>query len=85
VTVEDPNVLVQPWELTPMLMTLITPAPPAPAGGGAPGAGAPGGGAPGGGGGGGGGGGFGAGGLVGTERGHCQQLELDDISNQIRH
>jgi hypothetical protein len=34
---------------------------------------------------GGGGGGFGGAGLVGVERGHCQSLELDDISNQIRH
>jgi hypothetical protein len=31
------------------------------------------------------GGGFGRAGLVGTERGHCQQLELDDIVAQYRH
>jgi len=61
VTVEDPEALLQPWELTPMLMTT------------------------GGEGGGGGGGGFGNAGLVGTERGHCQSIELDDISWQIRH
>jgi len=59
VTVEDPQVLLQPWVLNPMLRTL------APAGGAAPG-------------------GFGAG-LIGTERGHCQQYELDDIVEQIRH
>jgi hypothetical protein len=70
VTVDDPDVLLQPWVLNPMLMS--TGPPPAPAGGGA---------APGGGGGGG----FGAGGLVGTERGHCQSIELDDIAWQIRH
>jgi len=34
---------------------------------------------------GGGGGGFGGGGLVGTERGSCQQIELDDIVTQYRH
>jgi hypothetical protein len=57
VTVEDPEVLLHPWELSPMLMTT-----------------------------GGGGGGFGGGGgLVGTERGHCQELELDDIVTQYRH
>jgi len=66
VTVEDPKVLVQPWELNPMLLSSAPP--PAPPGGG-----------------GGGGGGFGAGGLVGTERGHCQSIELDDIAWQIRH
>jgi hypothetical protein len=49
---------------------LLSSAPPPP-----PPAGAPGGG----------GGGFGAGGLIGTERGHCQQEELDDIAWQIRH
>jgi hypothetical protein len=59
VTVEDPEVLLQPWEPNPMLLTT--------------------------GGEGGGGGGFGGAGLVGVERGHCQSLELDDISNQIRH
>jgi len=32
-----------------------------------------------------GGGGFGGGGLVGTERGSCQELELDDIVTQYRH
>jgi hypothetical protein len=58
VTVEDPQVLLRPWELNPMLLTT----------------------------GGGGGGGFGGGGgLVGTERGSCQQLELDDIVSQYRH
>jgi hypothetical protein len=41
-------------------------------------------GAGGGGPGGGGGGGFGAG-LIGSERGACQEEELDDIANQIRH
>jgi len=56
VTVEDPEVLLYPWVMNPMLMTT-----------------------------GGGGGGFGARGLVGTERGHCQQLELDDIVSQYRH
>jgi len=56
VTVEDPQVLLQPWELNPMLLST-----------------------------GGGGGGFGGGGLVGVERGHCQQLELDDIVTQYRH
>jgi hypothetical protein len=35
--------------------------------------------------GGGGGGPGGGGSLVGTERGHCQSIELDDISWQIRH
>ena len=63
VTVEDPQVLLQPWKLTPMLRTI------AGAGGG-----------PGGGGGGGGG-----AGLIGSERGSCQEEELDDIANQIRH
>ena len=61
VTVEDPQVLLQPWVQTPMLRTI------APAGGGGPGGG--GGGAT----------------LIGTERGHCQAYELDDIENQIRH
>jgi hypothetical protein len=69
VTVEDPKVLLQPWEQSPMLLSSAPP--PAPPGGGGPG-------------GGGGGGGFGAG-LIGTERGHCQQEELDDIAWQIRH
>jgi hypothetical protein len=64
VTVEDPEVLLQPWVLNPMLRTI--------AGGGPPG-------------GGGGGGGFGGAGLIGSERGACQEEELDDISNQIRH
>jgi hypothetical protein len=63
VTVEDPQVLAQPWTLNPMLRTIA---------GSGPG--------PGGGGGGGGG-----AGLIGTERGHCQAYELDDIDNQIRH
>ena len=58
VTVEDPQVLLQPWELNPMLLET---------------------------GGGGGGFGGGGGGLVGTERGHCQELELDDIYSQYRH
>jgi hypothetical protein len=62
VTVEDPQVLLQPWELKPMLLST----------GGAPAAGA-------------GGGGFGGAGLIGVERGSCQEEELDDISNQIRH
>jgi hypothetical protein len=60
VTVEDPQVLLQPWKQNPMLMST-------------------------GGGGGGGGGGPGNPGLIGTERGHCQAYELDDIDNQIRH
>ena len=59
VTVEDPQVLLQPWVQNPMLLST--------------------------GGNGGGGGGFGGAGLVGTERGHCQAYELDDIANQIRH
>ncbi len=63
VTVEDPQVLLQPWELKPMLLSIAS----APA----PGAG--------------GGGGFGNAALIGTERGNCQQEELDDIANQIRH
>jgi hypothetical protein len=58
VTVEDPQVLLQPWVQNPMLRTLAT------GGGGGPGGGAS---------------------LVGTERGHCQAYELDDIENQIRH
>jgi hypothetical protein len=58
VTVEDPQVLLQPWVQNPMLRTLAT------GGGGGPGGGA---------------------GLIGTERGHCQAYELDDIENQIRH
>ena len=61
VTVEDPQVLLQPWTLKPMLMTRVdTNAPPAPG---------PGGNAT----------------LLGVERGACQQEELDDIANQIRH
>ena len=61
VTVEDPQVLLQPWELKPMLMSTAT---------------------------------AGAGwwrrprryaGLIGAERGDCQEEELDDIANQIRH
>ena len=63
VTVEDPQVLLRPWTLKPMLLS--TGAPPAGAGPG-------------------GGGGFNAG-LIGTERGNCQEEELDDIANQIRH
>ncbi len=56
VTVEDPEVLLQPWVQTPVLLT--------------------------------------TGGedddsdraaLIGVERGHCQSLELDDITWQIRH
>jgi hypothetical protein len=58
VTVEDPQVLLQPWKLTPMLRTIAGP------GGGGPGGGA---------------------GLIGSERGGCQEEELDDIANQIRH
>ena len=61
VTVEDPQVLLQPWTLKPMLMS--TGAPPAGAAGGPPG----------------------NAGLIGVERGNCQEEELDDISNQIRH
>ena len=57
--------LLQPWTLKPMLLTVA--APPAPGGAG------------------GGGGGFGGAGLIGTERGNCQQEELDDIAWQIRH
>ncbi len=61
VTVEDPQVLLMPWELKPMLLsTGGTP----PAGGGCGGGNA---------------------GLIGTERGDCQQEELDDISTQLRH
>jgi hypothetical protein len=60
VTVEDPQVLLQPWKQNPMLRTT--------GGGGGPG-----------------GGGFGGAGLIGSERGACQEEELDDISNQIRH
>jgi hypothetical protein len=86
VTVDDPKVLLQPWVLNPMLRT--TGGGGGPPGGGPPGGGPPGGGAPpaaaaGGGGGGGGGGGFAA--LIGSERGACQEEELDDISTQIRH
>jgi hypothetical protein len=61
VTVEDPQVLIQPWVQKPMLLST-----------GPPPAGGPGGG-------------FGGAGLIGTERGACQQEELDDIDNQIRH
>ena len=49
-TVEDPEVLLHPWVMTPMLMT-----------------------------------GGGPGGIVGSERGSCQELELDDIVTQYRH
>jgi hypothetical protein len=63
-TVEDPQVLLQPWKLKPMLLTIAT-------GGGAGGAG--------------GGGGFANPTLIGVERGACQEEELDDIANQIRH
>jgi hypothetical protein len=59
VTVEDPQVLLQPWQLKPMLMTRAD-------GGAAQGPG-------------------GNPTLLGVERGACQQEELDDISNQIRH
>ena len=55
-TVEDPDVLLYPWTLNPLLLTTST-----------------------------GGGGGGRGGLVGTERGSCQEYELDDISTQYRH
>jgi hypothetical protein len=55
--VEDPEVLLYPWVLNPMLMTT----------GGAGGRGG------------------GRGGLVGTERGYCQEYELDDIATQYRH
>jgi hypothetical protein len=61
VTVEDPQVLLQPWELKPMLMSIAD-------GGGAGGGGGPGNAT-----------------LIGAERGNCQEEELDDISNQIRH
>src|SRR5690606_22347334 len=56
VTVEDPQVLLQPWVQKPLLMTIAD--------------GSDGGRDP---------------TLVGTERGHCQSLELDDIVTQIRH
>jgi hypothetical protein len=72
VTVEDPKVLAQPWVQNPMLLSSAPPPAPPPGAGGGPG------------GGGGGGGAFNAA-LIGTERGHCQQEELDDIANQIRH
>jgi hypothetical protein len=62
VTVEDPQVLLQPWVQKPMLMTRADVSGPTPAGG-------PGGNAA----------------LLGVERGACQQEELDDIANQIRH
>ena len=54
VTVEDPEVLLQPWEQNPMLMTTGR-------------------------------GGLNSNGLVGTERGNCQQIVLDDIATQYRH
>jgi len=57
VTVEDPQVLLQPWKMTPMLMTLADEQ----------------------------GGDNARASLVGVERGHCQQLELDDIVTQYRH
>ena len=57
-TVEDPQVLLQPWELDPMLMTLVGDNDT---------------------------GGFGGGRLIGSERGSCQDIELDDISWQIHH
>jgi len=56
VIVEDPEVLLQPYELTPMLMTIADE-------GGGPGGGR----------------------LIGVERGHCENYELGDIANQIRH
>ena len=59
VTVEDPKVLLQPWELTPMLMTMATPGDNGNISDRAA--------------------------LIGTERGHCQDIELDDIEWQIRH
>jgi hypothetical protein len=65
VTVEDPQVLLRPWTLKPMLLSVAPPAPPPGAAGG--------------------GGGFGGAGLIGAERGNCQQEELDDITEQIRH
>jgi hypothetical protein len=61
VTVEDPQVLLQPWTLKPMLMTRVDTS-----GAATPG---PGGNAQ----------------QLGVERGSCQQEELDDIANQIRH
>ncbi len=54
VTVEDPEVLLHPWEQNPMLMTTGR-------------------------------GGLNSNGLVGTERGNCQQIVLDDIATQYRH
>ncbi len=57
VTVDDPEVLLEPWVQNPMLMTLAEDD----------------------------GSGFGRASLIGTERGHCQSIELDDISWQIRH
>jgi hypothetical protein len=59
VTVEDPQVLLQPWKLKPMLMSTAS----------SGGAGGPPGNPT----------------LIGVERGACQQEELDDIANQIRH
>jgi len=57
VTVEDPEVLLQPWEQNPMLMTIADEGDSN----------------------------FARASLVGVERGHCQQLELDDIVTQYRH
>jgi hypothetical protein len=53
-------VLLQPWQLKPMLMTRVDGAAPPAGPGGNPA-------------------------LLGAERGACQQEELDDIANQIRH
>jgi hypothetical protein len=61
VTVEDPQVLIQPWTLKPMLMHRVDTS-------GAAGAPPP-----------------GNAQQLGVERGACQQEELDDIANQIRH
>ncbi len=57
VTVEDPEVLLQPWEQNPMLMTIANAGEDR----------------------------FDRASLIGVERGHCQDLELDDIEWQIRH
>src|SRR5690606_8049462 len=76
--VEDPDVLLQPWVLNPLLLTASGTG----GRGGGPGGAGPAGAA---GAAGTGGGGPRAGGLVGVERGSCQQLELDDIALQIRH
>ena len=56
VTVEDPEVLLQPWKQNPMLMS-TWPTAPAACGG------------------------FGDPTLIGSERGYCQEEELDDIAN----